>query len=75
MERLRGDGTAYPTACFTCPARTYLGGEYYCDPSKLDDPSIILKVARYRPDKCPLNAQPEESQASATILLRKMLRK
>lgn len=75
MERLRSDETAYPTACFTCPARTYLGGEYFCDTNKLDDPTIILNVARYRSDKCPQKSKPEESCVSATILLRKMLGK
>ncbi len=75
MERLKDAGRAYPTACFTCAARVYLGGEYFCNPEKLDDRSIIKNVARYRAQKCPKDKEPIGSSMSAEITLRKLLRR
>ncbi|KKR42313.1 MAG: hypothetical protein UU51_C0005G0002 [Microgenomates group bacterium GW2011_GWC1_41_20] len=75
MERLRYADGAYPPPCFTCPARTYIGGEYYCNPDTLNDPSIILEVARYRPDRCPNRPRSDGGQASPTVLLRRVLGK
>jgi len=41
----------------------------------LDDKKLILKVARYKPDRCPLNPIPGNQEISPEILLRKILRK
>ncbi len=73
MERLGGDGKLFPSACFTCPARTYVGGNYFCDAAVLDNPNLIIPVGRFRPDKCPSKVEPKNGQFPPEILLRKML--
>jgi len=73
VERLPDIGGAFPQECFTCPARTYIDEEYFCDPSKFDDSSVTLDVARYRPDGCRSNGKEANHQISPEILLRKIL--
>ena len=75
MEQLRYFNGAYPPACFTCPARTFSDGGYFCDPARLDDKSVILSVARHRPDKCPNGVKTGTRETSSEILLRKLLGK
>lgn len=76
MERLRGAEGAFPQACFMCPAREFINGEYVCNPNLLDSRTQTLTVARYRPDKCPQSGGRQEPRdISPEILLRKMLHK
>ena len=75
MERFSGMGGTFPQACFTCPARIYVGGEYRCDPAKFDDKLIALNVARYRPSVCPKSINETNYRLSPEILLRKILNK
>lgn len=75
MERLRCHEKAFPPACFTCPARVYAEGEYYCDPGKLDDRALFLNVARYRSSGCPRKDEALETQIPPEIILRRVLRK
>ena len=74
MERLSGPNGAFPKACFACSARIYIDGGYSCDPGKLDDKSVRLDVARYRPLGCPDNTD-ETGNISPETLLRKILGK
>lgn len=75
MERLSDTDGNFPQACFTCPARIYIEGRYCCDPDKLDDKSVWLDVARYRPVKCPKNVNETDRRLSPETLLRKILGK
>ncbi len=75
MERLGYRDHSFPPACFTCPARIYAEGEYYCDPGRLDDGSLALDIARYRSSGCPDKAKSVKLQTSSEIILRKVLRK
>ena len=70
---LRDSDGCLPRACLYCPARVFAGSEDYCDPSRLNDRNIILKVARYRPDACPRNIKVDSRSEPPEILLRKML--
>lgn len=74
MERI-GDGINFPPACFLCPARTYTEGEYRCDPGKLDPVDSHLSVAHYQSMDCPNKFKIANDNASAEILLRKILHK
>ncbi len=74
MERLRKVNISN-SACFTCPARVYLEGEYFCDPIRLDHKSVVLNIAKFRPDSCPYDVNPADTQISPELLLRKILRK
>jgi hypothetical protein len=74
VERLSDINGAFPQACFACSARIYIDGGYCCDPGKLDDKSVKLNVARYRPLGCPSSID-ETGNISAEILLRKILGK
>jgi len=74
VERLGYSDRSFPTYCFTCPARVYADGEYYCDPGKLDDRTMFLDIARYRSGGCPKKDKTEIS-VLPEILLRKVLRK
>lgn len=75
MERLGYHDRNFPPACFTCPARIYIEGEYYCDLGKLDDRTMFLNIARYRSSGCPKKDEMSETQIPPEILLRKVLRK
>jgi hypothetical protein len=75
VERLGYADGAYPPPCFTCPARTYVGGEYYCNTDALDDPAVTLEVARYRPIRCPNKTDSGKEQVFPGALLRKVLGK
>ena len=75
MERLRYHDGPYPHVCLTCPARTYISGEYFCDMSRLDDESRHLRVARYKPAECRKSYEPVPREFSPETILRKMLRK
>jgi len=77
MERVRRDDGTMPNACFMCPARVLMGGQDFCDPRRLDDKNLILKVARYRPNECPSNVKvvKDTREIPPEILLRKILRK
>jgi hypothetical protein len=75
VERLSGDGT-FPQECFACSARIFIEGGYSCDPNRLDDKSLRLNIARYRPVKCPKGITEARSEAlSAETILRKLLGK
>lgn len=75
MERLSAADGSFPQACFTCSARVYIEGGYSCDPDKLDDKSLWLNVARYRPVKCPKKVNEGHDGFSPQTLLRKILGK
>lgn len=75
MERIRHSDGSLDAACQFCPARVFVGPDDYCDPLRLDNKNIILKVARYRPDNCPRNVKADCRGEPAEIILRKMLRK
>ena len=75
MERLSDLDGHFPRTCFTCPARVFVSGSYCCDTSKLDGKSLILNVARYRPESCPNDAEEIGDNISPEIILRKILGK
>jgi hypothetical protein len=75
LERLTCNGILFPQVCFTCPAKVFIDGGYWCDPGKLDGKSSRLSVARYRPDKCSKSGGENSNSASAELLLRKILGK
>ncbi len=75
MERIRHSDGYLDRACLYCPARIFVGAEDYCDPTRLDNKNIILKVARYKPDDCPKNVKTDTKGEPAEITLRKVLRR
>ena len=75
MERLSDIGGAFPQACLFCSARVFVDGGYDCDPSLLDDKSLPLNVARYRPSTCPRDINKLNVQTEARTLLRRILKR
>ena len=75
MERIQYSDGFLPQACFMCPARVCIGGENWCDKGRLNDKSLNIKVARYKPNSCSKSTSDTEGSESPEILLRQILGK